>query len=184
MFRRVKIGDRIGGKKVLDVTTLSNGWQVVKTENAKSPRDFRVKIINPDHPKGLTIKHAHFAIDFYGKLCQNREKALKVFKAISEVWHRMDIKEVIDRYEPQTRELAGYPLEYIIYSLNWILEQEDINFIGRPQDKQEELDRKIERQGIKTPEGREGSQLAIALFCDIASNVHPVEAFYSAGLRI
>jgi len=64
------------------------------------------------------------------------------------------------------------------------LEQEDINFIGRPPNKQKELDRKIKRIGLKTPRGRKGSQLAIALFCDIASGVHPVEAFYSAGLRI
>ena len=82
MFRKVRIGDRIGGKKVLDVVNLSNGWQVVKTENSKSPRDFRVKIINPKQPQGLTIKHAHFAIDFYGKLCQDREKALKILEAI------------------------------------------------------------------------------------------------------
>ncbi len=90
----------------------------------------------------------------------------------------------MDEYEPHTRGLVGYSLEYILYSLNWILEQEDVNFTGRPANKQKELDEKIERQGIKTPEGRLGSQLAVALLCNIASGVHPVEAFYGAGLKI
>lgn len=184
MFRKVRIGDRIRGRKVLDVVNLSNGWQVVKTENTKSPRDFRVKIVNPKHPQGLTIKHAHFAIDFYGKICQDREKALKILEAIGRLWNGENINELIEEYEPQTSDLSGYSLEYILYALNWILEQEDINFTGRPLGKQRELDRKIKRQGIKIPMGRRGSQLAIALFCDIASGVHPVEAFYSAGLKI
>ena len=188
MFRKVKVGDIIKeGKKmkrVLEVVELSNGWQIVKTENEKSPHDFKVKIINPEHPRGLTIQHAHFAIDFYCKLCQNREKAIKVLEAISKVWQGANIKEVLDEYEPYTRDLVGYTLEYILYSLKWILEQEDVNFTGRPEKKQKELDEKIERQGIKTPEGRLGSQLAVALLCDIASGVHPVEAFRSAGLKI
>jgi len=188
VFRKVKVGDMIREgskrKRVLEVIDLSNGWQIVKTENEKSPLDFKVKLINSEHPQGLTIKHAHLAIDFYGKLCQDREKALRILEAISKVWQGVNVKEVINEYEPHTRGLVGYSLEYILYSLNWILEQEDVNFTGRPLDKQEELDEKIERQGIKTPEGRRGSQLAIALFCDIASGIHPVEAFHSAGLRI
>jgi hypothetical protein len=188
LFKKVKVGDMVREgskrKRVLDIIDLSNGWQIVKTENEKSPRDFKVKIINPEHPQGLTIKHAHFAIDFYGKICQDREKALKILEAISKIWQGTNVEEVVDEYEPQTSGLVGYSLEYILYSLNWILEQEDVNFTGRSSEKQEELDRKIERQGIKTPEGRRGSQLAIALFCDIASGIHPVEAFYSAGLKI
>lgn len=188
MFRKIKVGDMVreGGKRkrVLEVVELSNGWQVVKTENRKSPRDFKVKIINPEHPQGLTIKYAHFAIDFYGKLCQNREKALKVLEAISKVWQGANVREVLDEYEPYTRDLVGYSLEYILYSLKWILEQEDVNFTGRSIEKQKMLDEKIERLGIKIPEGRLGSQLAVALFCDIASGVHPVEAFYNAGLKI
>lgn len=184
MVRKARIGQRIRGKKVLDVVNLSNEWQILKTEDTKSAQDFRVKIRNPKHPQGLTIKHAHFAIDFFGKLCQNKQKALKVLEAIARTWHGRDINELLEKYQPQTKQLAGYTLEYILYALNWILEQEDINFSGRPSRKQIELDEKIKRQGIETPQGRRGSQLAIALFCDIASGVHPVEAFYSAGLRI
>jgi len=184
MVRKIRIGDIVRGKKVLDVVNLSNGWQVVKTENTKSSRDFRVKIISPQHPGGLTIKHAHFAIDFYGKCCRDRKKALKVLEAIVKVWHGEDVKKLLKQYEPQIRGLTGYSLEYILYALRWILDQEDINFKGRPLRKQREIDMKLNKMGIKTPSGREGSQLAIALFCDIASGVHPVEAFYSAGLKI
>jgi len=184
MFRKVRIGQRIRGKRVLDVVNLSNGWQIIKTENTKSPRDFKVKVVNPKHPQGLTVKHAHIAIDFYGKLCQDKRKALKVLEAIAEVWDGKNIQQVIRKYAPQTSSLSGYSLEYILHAERWILEQEDINFTGRPPGKQQELDQKIKGQGIKTPKGRKGSQLAIALLCDIASGVHPVEAFYSAGLRI
>jgi hypothetical protein len=184
MVKRVKIGDYLRGKKVLDVVDLSNGWQIVKTENTKSPRDFKVKIISPNHPQGLTIKHAHFAIDFYGKMCQDREKAIKLLEAIGKLWNGECIKSLIAQYGSVVQGLAGYSLEYTLYALNWILEQEDINFRGRPSSKQKELDEKITRQGIRLPVKRKGSQLAIALFCDIVSGIHPVEAFYNAGLRI
>ncbi|GAB5046670.1 hypothetical protein [Thermodesulfovibrio sp. TK110] len=75
-------------------------------------------------------------------------------------------------------------LEYILYALNWILEQEDINFNGRPSKKQKELDEICKIQNIQTPAGREGSQLAIALFCDVANGIHPVEALLKANLDI
>lgn len=183
-FKKVKIGDRVGGKKVFEVITLSSGEQIVKTENSKSAKDFRVKIISREHPIGFTIKHAHFAIDFYGKWCYNREKALKVLEAIGRMWNGEDVGKLVEEYEPQVNELPGYSLEYILYSLRWILEQEDINFTGRPAQKQIELDEKISKFGISIPENRKGSQLAIALLCDIASGTHPVEAFYAAGLKI
>ncbi|MEM3792550.1 MAG: hypothetical protein QXH47_04455 [Candidatus Bathyarchaeia archaeon] len=184
MVRSVAIGQMVGGKKVLAAVNLSNGWQVVKTEDKKSPRDFKVKVINPQHPKGLTVKHAHFAIDFYGKLCQDEEKAIKVLEAIGEVWRGRSVKDVVEEYEPQIQELSGYPLEYILHALNWILEQEDINFKGRSEEKQKEIDEKIKKLGIEPPKDRKGSQLEITLLCDIASGTHTVEAFYRAGLKI
>lgn len=184
MFKKVSVGQLIRRKRVLDVINLSNGWQLIKTENAKSPRDFKVKVINPQHPQGLTIKHAHFALDFYGKFCQDKGKAFKVLRAISRAWHGKNINKLIKTYGPKVRGLVGYDFEYLLYAFNWVLEQEDINFKGRSPAKQKELDGKLGKLGIKTPRGRKGSQLAIALLCDIASGVHPVEAFYGAGLRI
>ena len=85
----IKIGEYLGKgknkKKILEVIPLSNGWILVKTENSKSVKDFKVRTITDVNlRKFYTPKHAHFAIDFYGKLCHNREKAEKVFWAIIE----------------------------------------------------------------------------------------------------
>jgi hypothetical protein len=40
------------------------------------------------------------------------------------------------------------------------------------------------KQNIAVPKGREGSQLAIALLCDVANGTHPVEALLKANLDI
>lgn len=172
-------------KQIKEIKTLSNGWYLIKTENSKSHEDFKVKVIFSLKPQSsMTPKHAHFLIDFYGKLCAHREKALKVLKAINEVWMGKEVEEVLKSYKELTSSLPGYSLEYILYALKWILEQEDINFNGRPDKKQNELDSICAQQNIKTPAGREGSQLAIALFCDVANGTHPVEALLKANLDI
>lgn len=185
----LKVGDYLGRgknkKKILEIMKLSNGWELAKTENTKSARDFKVRTVtNPELKRYYTPKHAHFAIDFYGKLCQDKEKAENVFKAIVEIWHGQDVEQVIEKHVPKTTDLAGYNLDYILCGLSWILEQEDINFVGRPTKLQKTLDDKLHQMGVKVPKGREGSQLAISLFCDIASGVHPVEAFLAANLDV
>jgi hypothetical protein len=172
-------------KRVLEVVTLSNGWILVKTEDSKSPKDFLVRTVTDvSSRKFYTPKHAHFVIDFFGKLCQDKNRALKVFDAIIKMWQGVRIEELLDKYKKETEGLVGYDLEYVLYALNWILEQEDINFNGRPSELQEKIDEKLEKLGILAPSGREGSQLAISLFCDIVLGVHPVEAFLSARLDI
>lgn len=172
-------------KRILEIVKLSNGWVLAKTENQKSPRDFKVRVVTDTESRRFyTPKHAHFAIDFYGKLCQNKEKAENVFKAVIEVWHKKDVKQLLEKYEPLTSGLKGYDLDYILYGLAWILEQEDINFTGRPVKLQEKLDEKCQKFGIQVPMGREGSQLAISLFCDILGGVHPVEALLAVGLDV
>ncbi|MEM5874721.1 MAG: hypothetical protein QW641_02225 [Candidatus Aenigmatarchaeota archaeon] len=185
----IKVGDFLGKgknkKKVLDIVELSNGWILVKTENSKSKNDFKVRTIyEPEKLKFYTPKHAHFAIDFYGKLCYNREKAEKVFRAIIEVWHGKPVKDVLTKYLKDLVNLPGYNLDYILYALKWILEQEDINFTGRPAKLQQILDNKCKLAKVEVPENRRGSQLAISLFCDILLGVHPVEALLSANLDI
>ena len=107
-----------------------------------------------------------------------------MFKAIIKVWHRKNIKNLIEEYGTRTQGLIGYTLDYILHALNWILEQEDVNFVGRPEKLQKKLDEKCQKMGVSVPKGRKGSQLAISLFCDIASGVHPVEALLSANLDI
>jgi hypothetical protein len=117
-------------------------------------------------------------------LCANKEKAMKVFNAIIDVWSGESVEEVLKKYGSEVKDLPGYDLEYILYALKWILEQEDINFTGRPQKRQQQLDEILRKQRIITPEGRKGSELAISLFCDIASGTHPVEAFIKANLDV
>jgi hypothetical protein len=79
---QLEIGKKFRGKEIKDIVKLSNGWYLIKTENSKSVQDFKVKAIFSLKPlHSLTPKHAHFAINFYGKLCANKEKAMKVFNA-------------------------------------------------------------------------------------------------------
>ncbi len=185
----IEVGEYLGRgkdkKKILAVVPLSNGWFLVKTENSKSAKDFKVRAItDPVSRKYYTPKHAHFAIDFYGKLCHNKAKAELVFKAIIEVWQGQEVGIVLQKYAKEAEMLPGYKLEYTLYALNWILEQEDINFPGRPEKLQTLLDQKCQLLGVKVPEKRKGSQLAISLFCDILNGIHPVEALLSANLDI
>ncbi|MDW7998239.1 MAG: hypothetical protein RMI30_02155, partial [Thermodesulfovibrio sp.] len=114
----------------------------------------------------------------------NREKTLNLLRAIYELWNSRNPQEVYNKYKDKISDLPGYPIEYIIFALDWILEQEDINFESRPRRKQEELDKICSMQNITTPDGRHGSQLAIALLCDVANGTHPVEALLKANLDI
>ncbi len=183
----MKAGNRLRKKKILDVVCLPNGWFLVKTENHKSTEDFMVRTVYKVRPRlrYYTPKHAHFAIDLYGKYCADRRKADKVFQAIIEVWHNNPINKVIEKYKMCTTGLPGYPIEYILYALRWILEQEDINYGGdRPEKLQRELDEILAKAGIKVPPGRHGSQLAISLFCNIKMGIHPVDAFIRANLDV
>jgi hypothetical protein len=185
-MREIKVGEYLRKKKILDVVKLSNGWYVIKTENSKSTKDFKVKTILQTTPRirSLTPKHAHFVIDFYGKLCADKEKTKKVLAAIIELWQRRPILNILNQYQPHTSELPGYSLEYILYALNWILEQEDINFWGRPESKQQEINEILQKCNVSPLENRSGSQLAISLFCNVALGVHPVQAFIRANLDV
>jgi len=181
----IKVGKCFRKKKILDLVKLSNGWYVLKTENSKSEKDFRVRVVFSLKPlRWLTPKHAHFALDFYGKLCANKEKAMRVFNAIIEVWNNKPVEEIVRKYRNETVGLPGYDIEYILYALKWILDQEDVNFASRPERKQLQLDEICRKQGVSVPLGRKGSQLAISLFCDLASGAHPVEAFHRANLDV
>lgn len=185
MRSELHVGDRWWGKKIREIVRLSNGWYVIKTENRKSEKDFKVKTIFSLKPRhSLTPKHAHFAIDFYGKLYADREGAMDVFKAVIEMWGGKTIEELLAIYREPTQHLPGYPLEYILYALRWILEQEDINFRGRPEKKQKQLDEICNKQDVTVPKGRLGSQLACSLLCNIASGKHPVDALLDANLDV
>lgn len=184
-----KVGEEWGRgkyrKKIREVLKLSNGWYLIKTDNSKSKNDFKVKVIFSLQPsRSMTPKHAHFAIDLYGKVCADKNRAINVLKAIYEVWGKKDIKQILSKYASSTSGLPGYPLEYILYALNWILEQEDLNFTGRPDKKQKELKEICKKQNICLCPDRNGSHLAIALLCDIINGTHPVEALLKGNLDI
>ncbi|MGF3573662.1 MAG: hypothetical protein ACQXXG_09635 [Candidatus Bathyarchaeia archaeon] len=185
-MREIKVGEYLRKKKILDLVQLSNGWYVIKTEDSKSTRDFKVKTIFQTAPRirSLTPKHAHFVIDFYGKLCANREKAMKVLEAIVEIWNKKPVQDVLSKYQGVVSELPGYKLEYILHALNWILEQEDVNFTGRPERKQEEINDILRKCNVTPLPERSGSELAMSLFCNVALGSHPVEAFIRANLDV
>lgn len=185
-MQKLQIGEYLRRKKILDVVNLSNGWIIIKTENSKSTNDFRVKTIYQTSPRlrYYTPKHAHFAIDFFGKICADKNKAMLIFNSIINTWNRSNIKDIIDKSEKDTKDLPGYPLEYILHALNWILDQEDINFTDRPIKRQQEIDDTLDQLRIKTPRGRLGSQLAISLFCNIALGEHPVNSFIKVNLDV
>ncbi|MCS7258421.1 MAG: hypothetical protein NZ601_03510 [candidate division WOR-3 bacterium] len=183
----IKVGDYLPRtkKRILEIINLSNHWLLVKTENSKSKRDFKVRTITDTiRLKYYTPKHAHFAIDFYGKYCRNPEKSKKVFLALIEVWHKIPVNKVLEKYQETTTGLPGYTLEYILYAMNWILEQEDINFTKRSDKLQKKLDEKFKSVNISVPKNRKGSQLAVSIFCDIFKGIHPVEALLQANIDI
>ena len=173
-------------RRILEVVRLSNGWILLKTEDSKSKRDFKVRTVYQLEPRirSYTPKHAHFSIDFYGKLCADKEKAMQVLKAIVEVWQGANIATVVERFRHAVEGLPGYDLEYILYALAWIFQQEDVNFAGRPESRQRELDETLSLLSIKVPKYRLGSQLAVALLCNIANGTHPVDALLRANLDI
>lgn len=184
-MEKPKIGENWRGKKIRAIRRLSNGWYVIKTDNKKSKRDFKVRtIFSMKPPRSMTSKHAHFAIDLYGKICTDEKKGKLILKTIVDVWHGDKIREVLWKYQNKVAGLPGYPLEYILSALAWILKQEDINFKERSDKKQRKLDNICKMQNVTVPKRRKGSQLAIALLCDIVNGTHPVEAFRKANLRI
>lgn len=186
-MKELKIGERYQGKKILDIIKLKNGWILIKTENRKSERDFKVKTIYQEESgkfKSYTPKHAHFAIDLYGKYCFNKERAKEVFRAIIEIWNGKEVKEVLKEYQEKVKDLPGYDLEYILSALKWILEQEDVNFKGRPEKRQKELDEIFKKLNIEVPTNRKGSQLAISLLGNIILGFHPVEALIKANIDV
>jgi hypothetical protein len=174
------------GRLIKDVRHLGNGWVLLKTENGKSAGDFRVRTVYQTTPslRYYTPKHAHFAIDLYGKWCKDPQGAWAVFSAIVDLWQGHPLAAVLGRYAQRAQGLPGYELEYILCALEWILEQEDVNFGGRPPALQNRLDAELHSAGVQVPHGREGSQLAMVLLLQVARGRHPVEAMLAANLDV
>jgi hypothetical protein len=182
------VGETWWGNEVLEVRELSmEGWIVFKVPGRISEDDFIVKVINPDHPRGISVQHAHFALDLYGKLNNDQEAAREVFEGVIEIWQGKSPKPVLEKVDKAVDALPGYDLEYFLFTYNWILDQEDINYAAggdRGEKKQAQIDALLESVGVEKAGGREGSQLAISLLCDIVTGEHPVEALRRADLII
>jgi hypothetical protein len=64
-------GEKWYGKEVLEIESLvDDEWKIYRVDGDKSEDDFVVKMINPDHPRGIKIKHAHLAVDFLANSCK------------------------------------------------------------------------------------------------------------------
>ena len=181
------VGSVLRGKKIREIRLLPNGWILLKTDNGKSQNDFRVKVVFATTPRirSMIPKHAHFAIDVYGKMCKDKQLGLELLDAIYETWQSRDVDQVIGNHQQLSMaNLPGYPIEYILRALNWILDQEDINFTTRPAERQKILDDILAVRGYTVPFGRLGSQLAMSVLVDIGNGTHPVEALLKANLDI
>jgi hypothetical protein len=152
--------------EVLTRKRLSDGTEIFTIKGTKGKEDFIVKATFPSG-RSITPKHAHFVIDLYGKLCQNRELGKMVFELIKRVYEGRAAEEVLQglREEDENRlaNSVGYSIEYILYCLELIFKQEEINY----------------------PQPRyKGKRLAFEMLEDVVNGMHPVEAMKKAQLRI
>jgi len=151
---------------ILYEKTLSNGTKIFTIRGTKSVKDFIVKATLPSG-ETITPKHAHFAIDLYGKICQNKDLGKIVFEEITGVYEGRTAEEVLnDIGEERRKELEktkGYSIEYILHCLELIFRQEDINY---------------------PPPRFKGRKLPFEMYRDIVNGMHPVEAMKKAQLKI
>ena len=53
----IKVGSKIRNKEIKEIIYLSNGWLLLKTENGKSARDFRVRLVTSTNPLRSMVTH-------------------------------------------------------------------------------------------------------------------------------
>ena len=152
--------------RILSQRILSDGTKIFTIRGTKSKADF---IVKATLPSGTTItpKHAHFAIDLYGKICQNAQLGRMAFEEIQGVYEGRSAHKVLqDIGEERRKKLqksVGYSIEYILHCLELIFKQEDINY---------------------PPPKFKGRKLPFEMYQDIVNGMHPVEAMKKAQLRI
>lgn len=143
-------------------------FKIFTKKGNKSLNDFIVQAKIRGSKRFFTPKHAHFIIDFYGKLCYNKEIAKKVFNTITRVYTGESPEEILKTMSSddikQINSAPGYSIEYILYALWLIFEQEDVNY---PPSK-----------------GYNGRQQAYRMFQDVMNGMHPVVAMKKARLKI
>jgi len=177
-------------EKILEQRKLRDGRLVLKVKDKFGAGDFKVVICDPRTGKKFTPKHAHFAIDLYGKLCRDECLTRQLLEAISKVYNGQPAFAVIADLEKggilrHFDQLPGYKTDYILHCLELIFEQEDVNFERRG-GQLPRLRRILLRKGLASEEEvKRGRFLAWRLFRRIVvEGIHPVEAMLEAGLRI
>ena len=154
-------------RNILAQKKLSDGTILWKEPGKKGQHDFVVKAKPPGRKRGYTPKHAHFLIDFYGKLCYSEEVGKLLFDLITDVYKKKPANQVLNSIDIETKRkidnAPGYSLEFILHALEWIFEQEDINY---------------------PPPDYKGRAQAYQMFVDVMNGMHPVDAMKRAGLRI
>jgi len=153
---------------VITVEIEMRDFKIFTKKGNKSLNDFIVQAKIRGSKRFFTPKHAHFIIDFYGKLCYNKEIAKKVFNTITRVYTGESPEEILKTMSSddikQINSAPGYSIEYILYALWLIFEQEDVNY---PPSK-----------------GYNGRQQAYRMFQDVMNGMHPVVAMKKARLKI
>jgi hypothetical protein len=177
--------------EILHKRVLSDGTKIYKVAGRKGKGDFRVIVVHPKSGR-LTPSHAHFAIDLFGKLCADPDKTVELFTAIEAVFRGSSADAVLERLKREGRlndlsSLPAYSVEHVIYALEAIFEQENVNWdrgmAGRPLPK---VRTQWIRQGFITDEeAKKGSAIAIVLLRRVVKDrIHPASALPEVGLRI
>ena len=187
---RIRAGEFIGRgpsrARIIETRSLSNGWVLVKTEGQKRPGDFMVRVVTRTVPtiRSFSPKIGHFAVDLFGKLRTSRNDGVEAFNAIIESWKGSSVEKTLEDTRAKLGNAWGYPIEYVLFALDWLLRSEDINFNGRNEEEQSSLDEVLRKAGVEPVQNRHGSELAIALFCDIFGGAHLVDALRKTGLDV
>ena len=177
-------------EQVLERRRLSDGTWLFRVADGKGAGDFIVRAVNTVG-RELTPKHAHFAIDVYGKLCSNETLAESLLVSVDRLFAGAGAETILTEMgQGLVAELdvqPGFSTEYILHSLELIFAQENVNWDRDMVDKPLPSIRRslLSRKVLTVDESTRGSGLAIALLRQIVRHrVHPVEAMTELGLRI
>ena len=181
--------------KILEARRLSDGTWIFKIANKKGPGDFRVSVLDPVTHTRLTPTYAHFAIDLYGKLCQNESLTASLLELVEEVYRGHPASEILKKLSTtelstNLAKLHGYSVEYTLHTLEFIFAQEDVNWerdFIQPRRPLPALRHKLVEQGFLTRDEayNRGSAIAMHLFRRVVRDkVHVVTAMHEVRLRI
>ena len=138
-------------------------------------KDIKVKARLSKLNKTITPKHAHFAIDLYGKLCFSKDVAQIVFGSIEKVFRDTAASQILQTMSNgdigKVDNSKGYNLEYILNCMELIFKSEEMNYPST-------------EKNPKTGDYYQGKKFTFDLFQDVMNGTHPVEAMIKKNLRI